>query len=77
MVLLYKSYISDIDECTSINGGCEDMCINNPGSFDCACGNGYELDTGNTTCKGKFTTYVQVFFKKGCEADSQFASKIY
>jgi alpha-tubulin suppressor-like RCC1 family protein len=30
----------DVDECAANNGGCSDLCINEPGSFHCACGEG-------------------------------------
>lgn len=34
---LRKNIILDIDECELINGGCEDLCINTPGSYYCNC----------------------------------------
>ena len=32
----------DIDECDSGNGGCEQNCQNNIGSYTCSCNTGYE-----------------------------------
>ncbi|KFB47089.1 AGAP005714-PA-like protein [Anopheles sinensis] len=37
----------DIDECAENNGGCEQTCINKPGSYDCACEPGLQVDTLN------------------------------
>lgn len=47
--------VSDIDECVTTNGGCSDTCTNNAGSFVCSCLTGYELDTDDLTCIGRFT----------------------
>ena len=33
----------DIDECASNRGGCEQICKNSPGSYRCACRDGYKL----------------------------------
>ena len=43
--------LSDINECTTNNGGCADSCTNNIGSFTCACGSGYILGSDQKTCK--------------------------
>ena len=34
----------DINECALDNGGCDQKCINEPGSFSCACYEGFRLD---------------------------------
>ncbi|XP_067122803.1 uncharacterized protein [Centruroides vittatus] len=39
----------DINECLDKNGGCDQRCINNPGSYNCLCNVGYELYTNNGT----------------------------
>lgn len=39
----------DVNECAKDNGGCDQKCINAPGSFSCACNPGYELFTQNGT----------------------------
>jgi integrin beta 2 len=46
--------ITDIDECSERNGGCELLCINSPGSFACGCQQGYILQPDGRTCKGWF-----------------------
>ena len=30
-------YVTDIDECLRNNGGCEEVCTNNIGSYRCGC----------------------------------------
>ncbi|KAG0433549.1 hypothetical protein HPB47_019805, partial [Ixodes persulcatus] len=39
----------DINECVHKNGGCDQRCINSPGSFNCLCNVGYDLYTSNGT----------------------------
>ena len=45
--------IIDIDECATENGGCNQICVNKPGSFECECRDGYELADDKKTCKGQ------------------------
>ena len=40
---------TDINECTSQNGGCEQICTNSNGSFQCSCYSGF---SGNIFCSG-------------------------
>uniref|UniRef100_A0A8C4R8P3 EGF-like domain-containing protein n=1 Tax=Eptatretus burgeri TaxID=7764 RepID=A0A8C4R8P3_EPTBU len=54
MVMILFFPPSDINECTSSNTGCSQVCLNTPGSFHCSCLSGYEFSTGsNTQCVGK------------------------
>ncbi|XP_055681349.1 sushi, von Willebrand factor type A, EGF and pentraxin domain-containing protein 1 isoform X2 [Lutzomyia longipalpis] len=39
----------DVNECSKNNGGCDQKCVNSPGSYQCACNSGYELYTTNGT----------------------------
>uniref|UniRef100_A0A1X7UBP4 Uncharacterized protein n=1 Tax=Amphimedon queenslandica TaxID=400682 RepID=A0A1X7UBP4_AMPQE len=41
----------DINECSVANGGCQQTCINTPGSYYCSCLSGYRLTNDNTTCQ--------------------------
>ena len=43
----------DIDECTANTDGCEQVCTNNDGSFECSCNSGFTLDSNERTCSGK------------------------
>ncbi|KAK7079934.1 Calcium ion binding, partial [Halocaridina rubra] len=39
----------DVNECEQNNGGCDQRCLNSPGSFSCLCNIGYDLFTENGT----------------------------
>ena len=63
MKYLYEVYVSyklfhfaDIDECnTFVEDACSQVCINNEGSFSCACNDGYETSDSNPhKCNSKF-----------------------
>ena len=41
---------SDVNECLTGNGGCDDICTNSVGSFQCSCNSGYSLAADGTTC---------------------------
>ena len=41
-------------ECDNNNGGCNQVCINKPGSHECECHSGYELGLDKKTCAGNF-----------------------
>ena len=45
-------FIQDIDECATDNGGCDQICVNKPGSFECQCKEGYTLAEDGKTCNG-------------------------
>ena len=44
--------LSDIDECSVENGGCSQVCVNKPGSFECRCMKGYQLQDDKMMCEG-------------------------
>ncbi|RZC37464.1 collagen and calcium-binding EGF domain-containing protein 1 [Asbolus verrucosus] len=46
-----KPVCIDIDECLDGNGDCEHECINEAGSYRCACRPGFTLRTDNRTCE--------------------------
>ena len=46
-------WISDIDECGEDTDGCEQRCVNEPGTFRCDCDPGYTLRSDNKTCAGE------------------------
>ena len=41
-----------MDECKKKNGGCNQICVNKPGTFECTCKVGYKLGTNKKTCSG-------------------------
>ena len=43
----------DINECQTNSGGCEQICTNTDGSFECSCNPGYSLSSDRTNCIGK------------------------
>lgn len=50
---LSQSYVTcaDKDECAINNGGCQHVCRNTVGSYQCACYNGFTLHENNHDCK--------------------------
>ena len=44
-------YCTDIDECAG-DHGCQQLCNNTDGSFNCYCNPGYLLDLNGTNCTG-------------------------
>lgn len=45
-------YHLDDNECSIDNGGCDHTCENTPGSFQCGCNTGYELESDKIDCTG-------------------------
>lgn len=48
---------ADIDECDTLNGGCEQGCENTAGSHQCQCESGFMLAENKRSCKGMLTTH--------------------
>ena len=44
---------SDMNECLADNGGCQQDCFNNVGSYTCDCNVGYSLAGDGQSCVGK------------------------
>ena len=44
--------MTDINECDNVNGGCEQNCINDDGSYTCSCTSGFRLSTDCQNCTG-------------------------
>ena len=57
-MLLY--FFTDIDECASNNGRCDQVCTNIIGRFECACDPGYLLHMDETVCEG--INFKSLFF---------------
>ena len=45
---------ADVNECERVNGGCEQQCVNNVGSFLCMCSEGYTLAGDGLHCEGDY-----------------------
>ena len=48
----------DVDECSTNNGGCEQTCTNEEGSFQCSCDSGFTLDDDGLNCNGKIHSNI-------------------
>ena len=57
MNLLYL----DVDECSTANGGCQQLCNNTVGSFFCFCQLGYSLQLNGFNCSGKIFPYIYFY----------------
>lgn len=44
--------MTDVNECDNVNGGCEQNCINDDGSYACSCSSGFHLSTDRQNCTG-------------------------
>jgi len=44
---------SDVNECATNNGGCEDTCNNTIGSYNCQCRAGFRLADNGRDCVGQ------------------------
>ena len=56
---------TDINECQTNNGGCEQICNNTDGSFECSCNQGYSLSSDGTNCIGKqYTIIILIIIKR-------------
>ena len=45
--------ITDVDECQTNNGGCNQTCTNEYGLFECSCDIGYTLALDGLDCDGE------------------------
>ena len=45
------NFFTDLDECSTNNGGCQHICKNTIGSYKCSCQNGFVLHTDGHSCK--------------------------
>ena len=51
--------LSDVNECSYNRGGCEQLCVNFPGGYNCSCLQGYTLQSDDTSCKGIFNNIIK------------------
>lgn len=60
---------ADINECDSYNGGCDQTCVNDDGSYHCICESGYTLNPNNKDCDGM--SKLQFFFPSLISSDNR------
>ena len=54
IIIINPSFVIDINECSSNNGGCSDQCTNTDGGFYCSCSApNFQLSPDGRTCTGK------------------------
>ena len=51
---------TDINECSTTNGGCTQTCQNTAGSYYCVCGTGYSLASNNHGCDGELSRKLNI-----------------
>lgn len=54
-LVLFCPASPDIDDCRLNNGGCDHICRNTVGSFECSCKKGYKLLINERNCQGEQT----------------------
>ena len=62
LVLTIYCLLSDVDECTNNNGGCEQLCENKEGSHECKCNSGFTLEGDGKSCKGNNSSHLDIPF---------------
>ena len=50
MVLHCFMALSDVNECALNAAGCDHICVNTGGSYQCDCEDGFELQSDGKTC---------------------------
>jgi len=45
--------ISEIDECSTGEDNCQQLCNNLPGTYNCSCNTGFMLNNDSRTCSGR------------------------
>ena len=46
--------VPDVDECIDGTDGCEELCTNTIGDYECHCREGFELDVNGLNCNGEY-----------------------
>ena len=56
---------ADFNECRQEStNACEQVCVNTPGSYSCACNVGYRLNADGRTCQGTTTCSINTERKR-------------
>ncbi|XP_066270036.1 uncharacterized protein [Branchiostoma lanceolatum] len=59
-------FCQDIDECSTLNGGCDQTCTNTVGSYSCSCSEGLALDWSGHACKTACPIADYIMFNGVC-----------
>lgn len=59
-IIMYFHMSSDTNECNTNNGGCNQTCVNEIGSFHCLCNSGYTLDADGLGCTGNDYSFIVI-----------------
>ena len=62
LVIIPYYFPVDIDECSEGTNGCDQLCSNTIGSFECVCNVGYRLASDGFTCNGM---HISCFYECG------------
>ena len=54
---LCQTFFTDIDECSSNNGNCDQICTNLEGTHNCSCRSGYIMAANGASCIGTLNKY--------------------
>ena len=54
------TFPTDVNECSIGNGGCQQMCVNEPGTFMCSCFGGYLLNDDGVNCTRLIEVYHNI-----------------
>ena len=54
MYCILTTLYTDINECGTGNGGCDQHCTNTKGSYNCSCDDGYVLADNELDCDSKY-----------------------
>ena len=60
MLVASMVFATDVDECSTSNGGCDQVCTNTVGSFNCSCNDGFSLNMDGATCDGLCSANVSI-----------------
>lgn len=58
LLLLFSLLLIDTNECSLGTDNCQQLCINNVGSYSCDCNSGCELNSNGINCTGICAAYL-------------------
>ena len=63
LVIAVYFLLTDVNECTTENGGCHDQCCNTIGSYHCKCPAGQKLEEDGKSCGGNVLYCVSLLLR--------------